>query len=293
MASVAELINSLCKKANVNPEEFQKVVEANEALKTIQVPDQTKNLLENSLLTVDQAKQNADVKKHFKGTLLSTIDDKINEAIDEAELTDELKTEILGETSSYERIKKLGKAIKQLEAQKITAVSGDKKALADQISSLNNAIVNERKKFEAQLASKDSEYQSALKDMTIQQHLANYTYTDAFPKPVALETALSLLRKQMIADGAEAVLHNGQIKLVSAKDKDLPFSINNEEVGFDSYTAKLVADNKLLKTNPGNGTPSPQQHNTYQPNPADPNAAQKANALDILKQTKADITPSN
>lgn len=253
MASITESFQKIFSKAGVDAADFLKTLEGNEAIKGITVPDDLISKADQALMTLDGAKQNIQLKNHFKAIDLSPVDKQIEEVLDEFQVEPEDRQHVLTAENSYKRIKSLASKLVELEGRKSKAATGDKKALTDEISKLNAQIVQERTKYQSEMNELKKNNDSILLNMAIENVLNGYTYTDTISTDAARAAAKDLLFKQFTKDKAKPLLRDGQIKLVNTADETLAYMVNNQEVDFKPYTDKVVGDNKLLKVS---GTPT-------------------------------------
>lgn len=247
MAKLADLISILCKKTGVDPTEINKVIDGSEALKAAELPEEAVRAFDQRLMTVEQAKNNPELKSHFKATFFSTLDEKINGFFSEYQVDDETKAAILTDPSSFNRISGLFKSIREAETKKAAAASGNKQAHLDEIANLRKQVLEVTEKSKAEIAKKDTEYGEKMRNMLIRGHFGGYNYSDAFPKDVSVETALNLFNQRLAKEGAKAIMNGTGVKLVLEKDPDLPFTINNQEVTFSEMADKVVGENRMLK----------------------------------------------
>lgn len=253
MASIAESFQKIFSKAGVDAADFLKTLEGNEAIRGISVPDELISKADQALMTLDGAKQNIQLKSHFKAIDLSPVDKQIEDVLDEFQVEPEDRQHVLAAENSYKRIKSLAAKLVELEGRKSKAATGDKKVLTDEIAKLNAQVVQERAKYQGEMNELKKNNDSILLNMAIDNVLNGYTYTDSISSDAARAAAKDLLFKQFSKDRTKPLLRDGQIKLVNTADETLAYMINNQEVDFKPYTDKLVADNKLLKVS---GTPT-------------------------------------
>ena len=246
--TLAEYIQAISERIGIdNADEALKAVVTNPALSQINIPSNVVSLTNSKLMTEDEAKYNPTVKKHFTGTALNTIDTKIKDVLDEYNFDDETKTAILTETSTYNRIPLLAKAIADAREKAISATGGEKKALLDKVQELQQALNVERESRKQDLDKVNSQWQSQLTDKELYSIFNGYDYALDLDKDVTVTTARNLWEKKLRDKGGKYVYTQDGLKLVSAEHPDLPFTIDNKPVELRSFTDSVLAEAKMLR----------------------------------------------
>jgi hypothetical protein len=255
--TLAEYIQNISERIGIdNADEALKAIVTNPALSSISIPQHIVSGTNAKLMTEDEAKYNPTVKKHFTGTALNTIDIKIKDVLDEYNFDDETKTAILSETSTYNRIPLLAKAIADVREKAISATGGEKKALLDKVQELQQALNVERESRRADLDKVNSQWQSQLTDKELQGIFNGYDYALDLDKDVTITTARNLWEKKLRDKGGKYVYTNEGLKLVSAEHPDLPFTIDNKPVELRTFTDSVLAEARMLKVK-GEAQPAP------------------------------------
>jgi len=258
MPTLIDLFNNLGKRTNTDVSDLTKIIEENDALKTITVPDVVYNTFDHNLLTVEQAKHNTELKKYFTRQALDGVDAKIGDLLGEYEIEPDA---VSSTNSSYEKIKLLADAIRTKETAKISASSGDKKVLQEEIKKLNDQIVAERTKWKQDMERTVQTHTAEKQDMLLRSKLNSYNYSKQWDRDIALEAAVVGMNKKLNAVGGKVILDGGDLKLVNAKDPALNFTINNQEVQINDFLDKFMAESKLIQVN----DPAPAAPNFQQP----------------------------
>lgn len=214
-----------------------------------QIPDDLINAVNSNLMTLDTAKNNIELKKYFHAQALNGIDAELKNVLTELELDDDSRQAIESETSSYKRVSKSLKLVKELEAKKLQAnTKGEKTELQKEIDRLNNEI----KTTKLQMQEKENEFNYKLESTLTEYQLnsilssKNYAFGD-MPKDVLTLTAKNLLQSALTAKGVKIVRENDNLKLVRAEAPDLDYRENNTPVNIGDFVDRVLADNKLLK----------------------------------------------
>ena len=251
-----------------------------------QIPDDLVNAVNSNLMTLDTAKNNIELKKYFHAQALNGIDAELKNVLSELELDDESKQAIESETSSYKRVSKSLKLIKELEGKKLQAnTKGEKTELQKEIDRLNNEI----KSSKLQMQEKESEFntklESTLTEFQINSILSskNYAFGD-MPKDVLTLTAKNLLQSALTSKGVKIVRQNDNLKLVRAEAPDLDYRENNTPVNIGDFVDRVLADNKLLKVSePVANTVAPTQQQITAPKADNAFAAALADTVKTLE----------
>jgi hypothetical protein len=262
--NATELLTHLAERTGY-PMDALKDVIANPALAQITLPEDFKPTL-NSLMTIKEAKINGEIKKHFTGTALGSMDAALAELMDEYQLADDVKATLKEEQNTYTRAKLFTKALAEQKDQQLTATGGDKAKLVQQIQELNGTIVALKDSTKAELSKKDSEWLSKFMDTTINSHFDKYDYAmDNVPANIQAMTARQMYEQKLAEKGGKMKYVDGKVVLVSATDDALPFTIDNKEVAFDKFTDSIVYDNKLARVK-GQPHANPTPNHTPTPN---------------------------
>ncbi len=251
-----------------------------------QIPDDLVNAVNSNLMTLDTAKNNIELKKYFHAQALNGIDAELKNVLSELELDDESKQAIESETSSYKRVSKSLKLVKELEGKKLQAnTKGEKTELQKEIDRLNNEI----KSSKLQMQEKESEFNTKLESTLTEYQLnsilssKNYAFGD-MPKDVLTLTAKNLLQSALTSKGVKIVRQNDNLKLVRAEAPDLDYRENNTPVNIGDFVDRVLADNKLLKVSePVANTVAPTQQQITAPKADNAFAAALADTVKTLE----------
>lgn len=254
MPTLGEFINSALQKAGIaSDNEYLKRVLQNPELTKETVPDEIVSQFNSTLLTLDQAKTNYDLKNHFYGAALAPVEKELQNLATAYELSDEDIAEINAVKSTFSKIPALKAKLDLAIQRKAAASGGDKNKHAEEIVRLNAEIAAAKAEKEALSSRITAEYENKLVDMALSNFMNQYSYTDAIPKDVAAMTARNIFEQTVNSKRAKYKLVNNELSLVNADDETLPFMQENQPVQFKAFVDKIVADNKLLKT----ATPAP------------------------------------
>lgn len=242
---VSEIIHSLAERIGYTGD--LKEIVTNPSLQ-VDMPAEFTTGINNQLYTLAEAKINGDIKKHFTGTALGSMDATIVELMDEYGFSDDVKTTIKSEPSTYSKVKLFTKSLAEIKDQHAASASGDKKKLVDQINDLNSQVANMKTQMANEIKASDMAWMNKFLDNSISGHFAKYDYAmENVPADIQAMTARQLMEKELTAKGGKIKYNDGKIELVSATDDALPFTIDNKPVAFSDFADKTVFDNKLAK----------------------------------------------
>ena len=284
---VSEILHAQAERVGFDPEKLKELV-SNPALQ-IEVPNEFVNAMNTGLLTVKEAKINGEIKKHFTGIALSSMDTTIAEMMDEYQLTDDVKGTIKGEESTYSKIKLFTKALADLKDQHASAAGGDKKKLVDQINDMNGQISALKTQMATELSATENKWLNKFMDTSITSHFEKYDYAmEHVPGNIQAMTARQLMEQKLAEKGGKIKYNDGKIALVSATDDALPFTIDNKPVEFNAFADSIVFDNKLAKVK-GAPAPAPQGGLPLPNNGANPNKIIAPAAKGQIQSALADL----
>jgi hypothetical protein len=288
MATIKDTITTLAKKAgiDVNDAKYAPLLAALAG----DIPDEIATAIDSNLFNVDIAKNHSALDKHFKVKNLNGVDAKIKAVASKNGLTDEEVAEIFAEPSSYERIELLNEKVKE-KLQTTLGGSDDKKKLIADIQKLNADIVAIKTNSQKELQAAKEAAENDVLNYAVDSHLQSQKYANEdIPVKVNATTANILLQNYLKEKGAKLVRRDGELVLINANSPDLDYMENNQKVKFSDLTAKVLADNKLLKVSdptPAGGRVTPQTQRTDRKQGADTSAIAANNRAAAAALTQA------
>lgn len=250
-------LEKLAKKAGVDTasDEFKAVLAFAEEL-----PDEIANKIDRSLLTVDAAKNNSDVNKALRQSILGVADTRMDELITELGL--QPGEDFVNNKNTYEKIPML---------VKLALDEGRKKSDLDGHKTVQEQLKKQRDEFTA----KEADYQKKLKDSTdsltakekeflsnrendkiiyeLQKKLfgKDYVFPKEMDSDLKVSTALGAVNNELAKKGLKIKRdENGQLAIFDKEDKPA-YSDTHEPLKLDPYIDGVLAQNKLLKINDG------------------------------------------
>ena len=241
---LGEMITNLATKVGTDS--------ANESLKqlisltaTIEIDEDLARTFESSLLTVNEAKNNPDIKSKFFSEFADATDKELTLAFKGLGLSDEQINELkASEPKTFKRISKLtDEANKLIEAKTKASGNDDKlKALDEQYKSKISELSNQVESFKT--ANIDLVNQSVNKEIgwNMSSFINQHKITESIPSEYR-----GTLAKQAVSDffkskDAKVVLQNGELKLKRLSDESLDVTDLDIKTGIQ----KALAEKNLL-----------------------------------------------
>lgn len=232
----------------------------------IEVPDEMTNALEAGLMSEDAAKSNTKIRSAIKAEVYNGVDSEVNGLIDGFGLEEAIKTEILSEKKSIDKIKKLASTLKE---QSEKAAKNDDKtqslALKKQVEELNNQIkiikTDSQKKIDQLIADNEN----SLNDFSFKSVLGtkNYALPDKMTQEEKVNMIHSILTSEIKGKGYKLVRNsNGSITLLK-EDGTEPYDDKNNKLTLSTFADGALAQRGLLKVS---GPRQDQQGNGGAPN---------------------------
>ena len=290
MANLGEFLNATFLNAGLDIE--------NEALKSLvtaaassQIEDSLVSKFNESYLTVNSAKNNPELRKHFYALALNGLDAEIDGTIAELGLDESAVERIKGEKSSFKRASLLAKTIKELESQKANSGSASAKAeIQAKIDSLNAEVVRLRDEKVKAVSEVENRYKGEINNILLNGFFGSYDYSAPVSKDVNVKIARQLIEEEIAKKGYKLDNENGSFKL--STPEGLEVFENNQKVGFKEFSERLLAQHNLLAVNkPAEQTASASQAQTTQvQTPQSAKTAKVTSAYDrLIEEAQNDL----
>lgn len=260
---LGDFLNTMASKTGLqNDPTFVAFIQANPQLAGLDLDDKVAIPMNTGLMSLEGAKNNTDVKKHFDALVLNAIDGKLNPLAAEYGATAEFESE----KSTYKRIDILTQKI----AAKIAEIKGSSsdaskdaevKRLTDEMQKLQQQLTTLTTDKNNEIANIKSAHAKEMLNTLIDINLSGKTYANkAVDAKTNLTIAKALLDSKLAERGAIVINENGQLKLKNATSPELDLlDESNQPLTFAQFTDKVLADAKLLEVSSGGNGP---QHQT-------------------------------
>lgn len=295
MPKLKDFLTALAKKAGMDTEGAT-VKDFFSALPETEVPEDVQKGIDNSLISLTDAKNNhPEIKNYYQKQSLDGVDKVLNDLLSEYELDETDKQEVINTRSTYQRVPLLTKKIADLITKKHAADPKDKKAIQQEIDNLHTAIKAEK---EGRAADK-KEFERIRKDEKINGkknilYSGAKTIHDDLDPDVRFNIIDSIIKKELQDNQAQFELgENGDTVLLKLDGTNY-YGENHQQITPAKFIEQTLAKNKQLKVSSPNGSngANTSQNRAYQPpvngnGQADknPNAA----VIDLNKQALRDI----
>lgn len=251
-----------------------------ESLNDVEVPEDVEKGIDNSLISLTEAKNNfPELKNHYTKQALDGMDKEFMTLIEDFQLDEPTKAEILAEKSTYKRGPLLTRRIVELERKKAAATGGKDKAtiqaeidgLHAQLKETKDAYANAQKSFDNQrmqdrINNKKNVFFSGVK--TIHDELdpeTRFTILD------------SQIQKELQDRQAKFALDEQGNVVLMRNDGTNFFGENHQQVKPLQFIEQVLAKNKQLKvTDSSSGAPGTKPQNGTQPAASSGNGTQNS-----------------
>lgn len=270
MANTAgEFITKLATMAGMSPSDPEIVsILSNSEFSNYKLPDGIFSRINGNILTMDSARNNEQLRKHFHAEILNGLDFNIENVMERMGIDADIAEQVKQEKKTTEKYNRLLEKLNDLHARKAeSSRKTDKTELENEISKLNGQIKELSTKLQTAPQERDAFWTDKLKSKAIQNLLTSYNYAGEkdIPKDVLIETASVLLNRK---------LNEAKVRLEYAPDQDsislktesgMDFYKDNSPVSFKSFADQVLAESKLLAIPGANNAPTP---SNAQPAPA-------------------------
>lgn len=251
---LGEYLHALATKAGMNPDDdvLKNFLMHGELVK-IEIPEEITKGIDSKLISIADAKNNhPEIKPHYTQQSLMTIDKTIEKLLEELGLDDNLRAEVLSETSTYKRVPKLVEKVRELEISKAAASKGDKAQIQAQIDELHAKIRTEKDRADkAEQSFKDELRNYKINNKRQSLFGAYKTIYDDLDPEVKATTINALLLKRLQEDNADITFDENENLVLLKKDGTNFYDTdNNKQVNPQQYIEQLLSKSKILKTAP-------------------------------------------
>lgn len=242
---LGELVAKIMNKCGIDPINvaFKDVVS-----NTIEVDDVNANKMVSDLITISDAKNSGDLKKHFFALALNGADGEINRILQEMNIAVEDRADIDAEKSTMKKIDIMAKRLVALEQKKASETGKGKDELTKQINTLTDKIAKETEAHNKALAERDKMWEGKISESALNTYLSGKKYAnDKLPINVNIVTARTILNEELAKIGAVLVHQNSNFVVKQLADPTLEYlASDNTKPTFDQITDKILSANSLL-----------------------------------------------
>jgi len=220
-----------------------------------ELPESITSALTTNLLTIDAAKNNPILKKHFVGNALDPINKGIEELIAEYGIDEVTKAEILADQNTYNKYKVSAKKIAELKEKSAGSTNkGEKADLERQINELNKQLSLVATDTQSKIDTIKNEYEQRILNREIDYTLSSKPLPGQFDRDVEVNIARQFVDKALATKGAVIRTIDGRIAVKQKDNPEMDIFENGKPLTFDALTDMALAENKFIKvSNPNNG----------------------------------------
>jgi hypothetical protein len=251
MPNLKQFITGLAKKAGMDPEN-ETIKAFFSALPETDVPEDVQRGVDNSLISLTDAKNNhPEIKNFYQKQSLDSVDKTLQALIDEYQLGDD--EEIKGERSTYKRVQLIPKKIADLEKKKGNANGGkEKENIQKEIDALHAQLSEQKTARETEKASYANELLNFKRghklDSIIGKHKTIYDELD----PDVKSTSISTIINKYLQDNQAKFDFDDKGNFVLLKnDGTNYYGENHQQISPDQFIEQTLAKTKLLKVSNG------------------------------------------
>ena len=249
--TLGDYMNQLAVSAGVASDDADlKTFLSSPSIMGAEFPKTVADKISSGLMTMDAARNNPNLHKHFFGLMAAQADEMLVETMKKHGVPDELATSIKSIDGVHKKWVALADKIKELEEAKLSANKPDKKEIEKQIADLNNQIIAEKQRATEAVTAERSQWSGRMQNQALQIMLSGYKYglPKEIPANVVIDTAKGLIQNKIQEQKLKLDFNpdTSQYKLLTESGTE--YYKDNTPVSFKSFVDQVLADNKLLET---------------------------------------------
>ena len=251
--NVGEFLNAMAVSTGLEQDSPElKLILSDPNLTKVEVPKEFDTLVSEKfkgMVTLESAKNNPDIKKHFTYSALSGIDATIDRlAKDEFGMDDEYVSSLKKLDTTGKRLTEFARKVKELSEKKAPANDDEKlKKHNEEVKRLNQQLLESQEKFAREKTEIENRFLTSSKERALTELFQNYKYSNTVPKDVQLDVARSLFNKNVRENNLKIAFDENGDNPRLLTDQDTAVFINNKEVNMNQYVESLLAKNNLLE----------------------------------------------
>lgn len=255
MAKLKDFITQLAKKSGFDTQS-ETAKPFFDALPDTDVPEDIHKGIDNALISLTEAKNNyPELKNHYTKQALDGMDKEFNSLIEDFQLDDQTKSEILAEKSTYKRGPMLTRKIVELERKKLATTGGkDKQEIQKQIDDLQAQLKSTKETLELEKKSFD---QQRLQDRINNKKNVFFSGVKTIHDELDPETRYTIIDSQIQKELQDrqakfALDEQGNVVLMRNDGTNF-FGENHQQVKPLQFIEQVLAKNKQLKVTDSTG----------------------------------------
>lgn len=249
MPKLKDFLTALAKKAGYDTESAT-AKPIFDALPDYEIPDEVQKGIDNSLISLTDAKNNhPEIKRHYHKQSLDGVDSLIRKAIESFGFEKEAADEINGQETTYAKIPALTSKIVELYEKKIAASPGkDKAVIQKEIDELHKQLAAEKINREKDKKGFEDQFKSLKINTKLASHLSSFkTIHDEVDPDVRATIINTFLQKELQDNQAKFDLdENGNVVLLKNDGTNF-YGENHQQVTPAKFIEQTLAKTKQLK----------------------------------------------
>lgn len=213
------------------------------------LPEGIYSKINSNLLTMDSARNNENLRRHYHAEILNGLDNNIETTIEKYGIDGDIAETIRSEKKTTEKYNRLIEKLNDAHAKKAqTSNKSDKKELEDEILRLNSQIKDLNEKIKIAPLERDQFWNEKLKSKAVQNLLQSYKFAGEqnIPKDVLIETASVLLNRKL-NEAKIKLEYNAENDNIGLKtESGMDFYKDNSPISFKSFADGVLAESKML-----------------------------------------------
>lgn len=285
MPKLKDFLTALAKKAGYDTESAT-AKPFFDALPDTEIPEDIHKGIDNSLISITDAKNNhSEIKNYYQKQSLDGVDKVLNDALGEYEFDEDSKNEINGIRSTYQRVPAFIKKVAELQAKKAGASNKDKAAIQQEIDNLHKSVAEEKRLRAEDKKHFDSQLTSYKINSKLNQHLAAFKTIHDELDPEVKSTVLNTLLQKELQDNQAKFEFDEQGNFTLLKnDGTNYYGENHQQISPVKFIEQTLAKTKQLKVS--NGAAPPANSSNGQP-PKNGGGTENKNASLIERNNQA------
>jgi len=260
-----DLLNTLLKSANFDTTDkaFIDVLSKADFANT-DIPESVASALTNNLLTLESAKNNPLLKKHYYGNALQPINDGVEKFLTEFGVDSATIQEIVADQNTYSKYEKAVKKIAEIKEKANNSTNkGHQVELEKQLNELNQKLSLAATESQLKVDSLRNEYEGKMLNREVDFTLSNKNLPGIHDREIETTIARQLVEKALNNKGAIIKNVDGKIAIRQKENPEMDIFIDGKALTFDALTDMALAENKFIKVSDTNGNGS----NGFNPTP--------------------------
>ena len=172
----------------MNPEQLIKEIAQSAGVENFElsedntIPSEVVDTIKSNLITVDSARNNPDVAKHFKGQYLGTVNRELEKFLKDTGIDEQRVNELNSETDTLKRLRAgMNVYAEHLKNTPDKKVSEKEKELAEKLNQLQARLGETENTWQQKLSQKEQEFENERVKYAVDSQLSTFSFSEAYP----------------------------------------------------------------------------------------------------------------